>query len=466
MGKRKHKRGAKRGATLPPQLEQVNLNAAGIDVGSTEHWVAVPAGRDPQGGRDVRRFGAFTADLHALAQWLEACGIETVAMESTGVYWIALYELLESRGIEVFLVNPRHLRNVPGRKTDVLDCQWLQVLHTFGLLRGSFRPTEEICVLRGYQRQREMLVRCRVQHVQHIQKALDQMNIKLHKVVSDITGATGMAIIRAMVGGERDPKELAKHRDRRCKSSTDVIEKSLEGTWREEHLFALRQAVELYDVYTTQLVQCDAQIEAQLKKLQGPSAGGPGGAPSKRKRTTNRSRPSFDARAELYRITGVDLTAVDGIAETTALALVAEIGTDMTPWPTGKHFCSWAALCPGNNVSGGKRLSGRNRRSANRVKQLFLMAAQALTHSDSALGAYYRRLKGRLGAPKALRAAAHKLARIVYEMLKYRRAYVDVGQDYYERQFRERVVRGLRRRAKALGYELTELSPTPVPQAH
>lgn len=458
MGKRKRKRGADR-AALPPQLEQVNLNAAGIDVGSAEHWVAVPEGRAGDGERDVRRFGAFTADLNALADWLEACGIETVAMESTGVYWIPLYELLESRGLEVCLVNPRHLKNVPGRKTDVLDCQWLQVLHTFGLLRGSFRPKEEICVLRGYQRQREMLVKSRSQHIQHMQKALDQMNIKLHKVVSDITGSTGMAIIRAIVGGERNPKELAKHRDRRCKSSEGEIERSLEGTWRQEHLFALRQALELYDVYTAQLGQCDAQIEAQLKRLEGRGSGGAGGGTTKRKRTTNRSRPSFDAMSELYRVTGVDLTEVDGIAETTALALVAEIGTDMTPWPTEKHFCSWVGLCPGVNVSGGKRLSGRNRRTASRVKQHFLRAAQGLAHSDSALGAYYRRLKRRLGAPKALRAAAHKLARIVYKMLKHGTAYVDVGQEYYERQHRQRVVQGLRRRAKALGYELKECTP-------
>jgi len=451
---------------LPPQLEQVNLNAAGIDVGSREHWVAVPKGRSREGG-DVRCFGAFTADLKELADWLEACGIETVAMESTGVYWIPLYELLVSRGFDVQLVNPRQLKNVPGRKTDVMDCQWLQILHTFGLLRGSFRPREEICVLRGYERQREMLVRSRATPVQHMQKALDQMNVKLHKVVSDITGSTGLGIVRAIVGGERDPKELAKHRDRRCKSSVEEIEKALEGTWREEHLFALRQAVELYDVYTQQLEACDRKIEEQLKKLGkelgdgegGGSGGGRGGRGMRKgKGGTNRSRPSFDVRGELYRITGVDLTEVGGIAETTALGLVAEIGTDMSAWPTEKHFASWAGLCPGNNVSGGKRLSGKNRRCASRVKQLLLMGAKGVANSDCALGAFYRRMRSRVGATKALRATAHKLARIVYKMLKYRRGYKDMGAEYYEQRYRERVVRQLRRRAKAMGFELKECS--------
>lgn len=462
MGKRRRRQGANQ-AGLSPQFEQVNLNAAGIDIGSEEHWVAVPVGRDAH-GQDVRCFAAFTADLHALADWLESCGIDTVAMESTGVYWIPLFELLESRGFEVCLVNPSHLKNVPGRKTDVVDCQWAQMLHTFGLLRASFRPQEEICVLRGYHRQREMLVQYRSHHIQHIQKALEQMNIKLHKAVSDITGVTGMAIIRAIVDGERDPLALARHRDGRCKNSIEVIAKSLEGHWRSEHLFALSQAVELYDVYTAQLAACDAQIEAHMKALEGTGGDPPPPSALSRKSATNRSQPSFDARSELHRMIGVDLTQIDGIAATIALGLVSEVGTDMSAWPTEKHFCSWLTLCPGNKVSGGKRLSGRTRRSSSRAKQLFKLAARSVENSRSALGAYYRRLRARLGAPKANTAVAHKLARIFYNMLKHRSAYIDVGQDYYETRYRDRVIQGLQRRAKTLGYELTQIPSTPDPQ--
>ena len=276
---------------LPPQLEQVNLNAAGIDIGSEEHWVAVPEGRDPE-GQDVRCFGAFTTDLRAVAEWLTRCGIDTVAMESTGVYWIPLYELLESRGFEVYLVNPGHLKNVPGRKTDVEDCQWAQVLHTFGLLRASFRPEEEICRLRGYHRQRQMLVEYRSHHIQHMQKALEQMNVKLHKVVADLTGTTGMAIIRALLAGQCDPVALAKLRDRRCKNPAEVIAKSLEGTWRAEHLFALKQAVTLYDAYTEQLAACDRQIEAHLKTLEDRSGGQPPPSRAKKARQAGPELPS------------------------------------------------------------------------------------------------------------------------------------------------------------------------------
>jgi len=462
MGKRRRREPQEK-AGLPPQFEQVNLNAAGIDIGSEEHWVAVPAGRDPD-GQDVRCFGAFTADLQALADWLERCGIDTVAMESTGVYWIPLYELLESRGFEVCLVNPSHLKNVPGRKTDVVDCQWSQVLHTFGLLRASFRPEEEICVLRGYHRQRQMLVEYRSHHIQHMQKALDLMNVKLHKVVADITGTTGMAIIRAILVGERDSVALARLRDQRCKSPAEVIAKSLVGNWRAEHLFALEQAVTLYDTYTEQLAACDAQVEAHLKTLEDRSGGEQPPAPS-RKPTTNRSLPAFDARSELYRMAGVDLTRIDGIAATTALGLVAEIGIDMSPWRTEKHFCSWLTLCPGNKTSGGKRLSGKTRRSSNRAKELFRLAARSLERSQSALGAFYRRMKARLGAPKAITATAHKLARIFYNMLKHGTEYVDVGQHYYETRYRERAVQGLTRRARALGYKLIEVAQPPASEA-
>jgi transposase len=305
-----------------------------------------------------------------------------------------------------------------------------------------------------------MLVTYRSHHIQHIQKALELMNVKLHKVVADVTGTTGMNIVRAILGGQRDPGELAKLRDWRCKNPEEVIAKSLEGNWRAEHLFALRQAVELYDTYTAQLSACDAQIEAHMKALEDRSGGAVAPKPS-RKPSTNRSQPAFDGRSALFRASGVDLTQIDGIASTIALGLVAEVGLDMSPWPTEKHFCSWLTICPGNKVSGGKRLSGRTRTSSSRAKRLFQLAARSLEKSQSALGAFFRRLKAKLGAPKAITAAAHKLARIFYNMLKHGTAYVDVGQQYYDERYRERVLQALRRRVKTLGYELTELKPQP-----
>ena len=453
-GRRRKKPGRAK-VPVPPELKHVNLNAAGIDIGSEEHYVAVPPGRDPE-GRDVRHFGAFTGELCALADWLEDCGVRTVAMESTGVYWIPLFELLEQRGFEVKLVNPRQLKNVPGRKTDVLDCQWLQQLHTYGLLQGSFRPDGEICVLRSYLRQRETLVEYRSSHIQHIQKALDQMNLKLHKVVSHITGVTGMSIVRAILKGERDPRALATLRNHRCHNPQAVIAKALEGNWREEHLFALEQAVELFDAYTQKIEACDARIEAHLGTLADRSGGKERPKP-KRRPGTNTSAPDFDAHSHLYRVTGVDLTRIDGIAETTALTILGEIGLDMTLWPSEKHFASWLGLCPGNKISGGKRLSGRTKPCANRAATALRVAAQSLYHSHSALGAFSRRLKARLGASKAITATAHKLARIVYRMLRYGQEYVDVGQDYYEQRYRDRQLKGLERKAKELGYNLSKI---------
>ena len=441
---------------LPPQLKRVNLNAAGIDIGSEEHWVAVPPGRDPE-GQDVRRFGAFTGDLCALAEWLKRCGIETVAMESTGVYWIPLYELLVERGFEVLLVDARQVKNVPGRKTDALDCQWLQELHTYGLLRGAFRPADQVCVLRSYLRQRSMLVAYGSHHIQHMQKALEQMNLKLAHVISDITGATGMAIIQAILGGERDPVKLAQLRDPRCKHSEATVAHALEGHYRKEHLFALRQASELVEFYQRQIAACDRQIEACLQQFQDKSAQS-SVSPRKGKRWLG--EVSFDARAYLHRITGVDLTQIDGIEANTALTVVSEIGVDMNRWPTEKHFGSWLGLAPGNKISGGKRLSSRTKPSANRAAAALRLAAQALTHSQSALGAYFRRLKARLGAPKTITAAAYKLARIVYRMLKFGAGYVDQGEAAYEERYRERLFRNLKRRAAELGFQLTPISST------
>jgi transposase len=445
-----HRRGP--AVTLPPELHRVNLNAAGVDIGAESHYVAVPEGRDPD-GRDVRPFGAFTADRAALADWLTRCGIETVAMESTGVYWIPLFERLTERGFEVKLVDPRQLKHVPGRKTDVLDCQWIQQLHTFGRLAAAFRPADQICVLRSYLRQRGMLVRYAAHHIQHMQKALEQMNLKLTHVVSDIAGLTGLAIIRAILAGERDPHVLARWRDRRCKADEATIARALEGTWRREHLFELRQAVELFDFYRGQIAACEAEIEAQLGQFEDQSGGPPLGDVA-RGRKAGRGALSFDARQPLQRLTGVDLTRIDGIDAPTGLKLVAEIGLDMTRWPTEKHFASWLGLAPGSKVTGGKQRSGRTKPCASRAATALRLAAHSLHHSRSALGAFYRRLKGRLGAPKAITATAHKLARLIYRMLRFGTEYVDSGQDYYEQRYQSRVVAHLMRRAQQLGYQL------------
>jgi transposase len=438
-------------------LQHLNLNAAGIDIGATAHFVAVPPDRDPQ---PVRQFATFTADLHRLADWLTECGVETVVMESTGVYWIPLFELLEERDFTVLLVNARHVKNVSGRKSDVLDCQWLQQLHTYGLLSGAFRPADEIVVLRSYLRQRTTLVQGASAHIQHMQKALQQMNILLHQVVADITGVTGMTILRAILAGERDPQVLAQSRDPRCKNSAEVIAQSLVGNYRAEHLFALQQAVTLYEVYQAQIVACDEQIDRSLATFTPVTVEPPPTPAKPRQRSGNPFH--FDAHAQLYRMTGVDLTRIDGIESVTALTVLGEIGTDMSRWKTVKHFTSWLGLCPGTKVSGGRVLGSKTKPTANRAATALRLAAGSLWRSRSALGAYLRRMSARLGKPQAVTATAHKLARLVYSMLKHGTEYVDVGQDYYERQYRERVVQNLTRRAKELGLVLV---PEPAQEA-
>jgi transposase len=443
-------------APTPPTLPALHLNAAGIDIGATSHFVAVPPGRDPV---TVREFATFTPDLHRLAEWLTQCAVDTVVMESTGVYWIPVFELLEQRGFTVLLADARKVKNVSGRKSDVLDCQWLQQLHTFGLLQGAFRPADDIVVLRSYLRQRAMVIQGAARHIQHMQKALQQMNLLLHHVVTDITGLTGLRIIRAILAGERDPQILAQHRDPRCKSSVDVIAKSLVGNYRVEHLFALKQAVALYDSYQAQLAECDQQIAAYLASMDRVTAAAPP-PPAKPRQTPKHNQPRFDARTQLYQVCGVDLTSLDGLEAGSALALIAEIGTDMARWPSANHFVSWLGLCPGTKISGGKVLSSKSRPTANRAAGILRMAAASLHHSQSALGAYYRRMAARIGKPQAVTATAHKLARIVSSMLKHGTAYVDAGQDYYERQYKQRAVRSLQQRAKALGFELVQ----PVPQ--
>ncbi len=440
--------------SLPPQLQHLNLNAAAIDVGSTSHFVAVPEGRDTV---SVREFGTFTADLHRLADWLAQCGVDTVVMESTAVYWIPVFELLEQRGFKVLLVNARHVKNVTGRKSDVLDCQWLQQLHTYGLLNGAFRPDDQIVVLRSYLGQRAMLVQYASAHILQMQKALQQMNMLLHLVVADITGVTGLKMIHAILDGERDVQVLARLRDYRCKQSEEVIAKSLQGNYRQEHLFALQQAVTLYETYQVQIAACDAQIEQYLATLPAVTsdACSPPGKP--RQRTGNPFH--FDAHAQLYRLTGVDLTRIDGIDTATALTVVSEIGTDMSHWKTVKHFTSWLGFCPGTKVSGRRVLSSKTKPSANRAAAALRMAAASLSRSHSALGAYLRRMSGKLGKPQAVTATAHKLARLVYSMLKHGTDYVDAGQDSYQRHYRERVVQNLTRRAKELGFVLVPEAP-------
>lgn len=441
---RQKKRNRGKAVKLPKHLRHINAHAAGIDIGSRSHFVAVPEGADEQ---PVREFSSFTDDLERMADWLTACGITTVAMESTGIYWIPVFEILESRGIEVKLVNARHVKNVPGRKSDVLDCQWLQQLHTYGLLQGAFRPAEQVCALRAYVRQRMNLVRYAASHIQHMQKALAQMNLQLTNVVSDITGMTGMRIIKAIIAGERDPHRLASLRDRRCKNSVETIARSLHGNWRHEHLFSLRQAVELYEFYQAKIADCDQQILEQLKRFDA--------VPSDH--DTPDGQPPATLEDALQRIAGVDLSRIDGIDTGTALKIIAEIGIDMSRWKDAKHFASWLGLCPGTKISGGKMLSTATKRIANRAATTLRYAAFGLLNSKSYLGAYMRRQRSRLGMPKAITATAHKLARLIYTMLKNGADYVDVGQEQYEERYRSRVVQNLKRKAQELGFELVAL---------
>ena len=427
-------------------------NAAGVDIGSASHYVAVPADRDDT---PVREFPSFTVDLNAIADWLTACKVDTVAMESTGVYWIPLFELLESRGFTVFLVNARHVKNVSGRKSDVLDCQWIQQLMTYGLLSGAFRPADQVCVLRSLWRQRATLLRSQGRHVQHMQKALTQMNVQLANVISDIAGETGQKILRAIVAGQRDGQILAAMKNARIRASIDEIAKSLEGNWRAEHLFALKQALAAFDFIGTQLSECDGEIEQQLQRLQAHD-----GEPAKGKqRGRSRNAPKFDLRTQLFKICGVDLTRIDGIDVTTALAVISETGTDMSRFATLGHFTSWLGLCPGTKITGGKVMSGKTKRCANHAAQALRLAAAALRPSQSALGAYYRRMCARMDKPKAVAAAAHKLARLIYTMLTKGEEYIDQGQDYYEERYRQRVLRQLALRAEKLGMKMVAIEP-------
>jgi transposase len=434
-------------------LEVTHPDAAGVDVGGAAHFAAVRADVTDE---PVREFSCLTGDLHAMADWFEQCGVKIVAMESTGVYWIPLYEVLERRGFEVLLVNARHVKNVSGRKSDVLDCQWLQQLLTFGLLRGAFRPAEQMCALRALSRQRARLLRDQGRCVQHMQKAMTLMNIQLANVISDVAGTTGLKIVRAIVAGERDPHSLAAYRDARIHASEDEIAASLLGNWRDEHLFALKQALAAFEFCGTQLAECDSEVERAMSLLHAHS-----GTPEPGKRRSRaRNAPKFDVREHLFKICGVDLTRIDGIDVTTAMTVISEIGTDMGRFPTVKHFTSWLGLCPGTKISGGKVLGAATKRSVNRATQALKLAAAALRSSKSALGAYYRRMCARMDKGKAVTAAAHKLARLIYLMLTRGEEYTDQGQLYYEERYRERVVRNLSKKANELGLQLV-----PCPQA-
>jgi transposase len=441
---------------IEPELQQVHQYAAGIDIGSAEHWVSIPVGLDPQ---PVRRFSCFTADLYAMADWLKQKGITTVAMESTGVYWIPLFQILETSGLEVRLVNAHFVKTVPGRKSDVLDCQWLQKLHSYGLLSGSFRPDNQVCVLRSYIRQRDRLTKSASVHVQRMQKALTEMNLQLHRVVSDITGVTGMAIIRAIIAGERDSQILAALKDPRAKRSIQEISEALKGDYRIEHLFVLKQELNLYDIYQQQIEQCDQQIEQCLLTFESQSDEHLSPRPKGKK--PSRHAPAFDLRSHLYRITGVDFTQIDGLEALTIQIIISEVGLDPSRFPTVKHFTSWLGLCPGSRISGGKILSSKTRKVVNRASNAFRMAAQSLANSRTALGAFYRRIRSRLGAPKAITATAHKLAKIFYLLWKTGQDYVDTGADAYEQQYQQRVFKNLKQRAKQMGFDLVPQEELP-----
>jgi transposase len=458
-----NKKHARRQKSLQDQrLEMINPNAAGIDVASEEMWVCVPEDRVDQPEGNVRKFGAFTCDLYAIAEWLTACGVTSVAMESTGIYWIPLYQILEERGFEVCLVNARQMKNVSGRpKTDRLDCRWIQRLHSYGLLMPSFRPEDEICQLRSLLRHRDALIRGAARHIQHMQKALHQMNLLLDKVISDITGVTGLAILNAILDGEHDPVTLATLRNPHCKQPEDEIAKALEGDYRAEHLFVLRQAVEAYQFAREQMRRCDRMIETWLtrteKAIDASSDPLPSSTSSHKKPQNN--EPNYDARSYLYAIYGVDLTQIPGFQASTIQTLLSEVGRDVGTWKTEKQFTSWLGLCPNFKRSGGKDMSSHTRTVQSRSARAFRMAAKALNKSQSYLGAFYRRMKARLGKPKAITAAARKLAVIFYNMVKHGTPYQELGEDYYLKHQKQRQIARLKKQAKLFGFELVSTPP-------
>ena len=451
-------RGRRHRVTRSMTMPILHPNTAGIDIGATEIYVCVPLDRDPE---PIRRFGPFTEDLHAIADWLTRCGVTAVAMESTSVYWIPLYQVLEHRGFEVCLVNARAVKNVPGRKTDVQDCQWLQYLHSVGLLRASFRPPEAVCAVRTLLRHREGLVQQAAAYTQHMQKALNQMNLQLHHVLRDLTGVTGLAILDAILAGERDPAVLAGHRDYRVKASPETIMKALVGDYRPEHLFTLRQSLVAYRHVQCLIDECDCEIQTRLGAF--TSTIDPARCPLppvSARQKPHRKTPRFDLRSELYRILGTDLTQVPGCQIALISTLFAELGADLSAFPTGAHFASWLGLCPDNRISGGKVLSVRTRPVKHRVAYALRLAAQSLSRSQSVLGAFFRRMRAKLGAPKAITATAHKLARIIYHLLTTHEPYDDMRLAQVDQQYQRRAESRLRSQARALGFQLVPVAPT------
>lgn len=450
LGKKKVKR--------VEELKNLNLNAAGIDVGSRSHFVAIPEGRSKD---HVREFQTFQPDLVDLCDWLKENEIDTVAMESTGVYWIPVYELLEENGFKVLLVNSYHMKNVPGRKTDVLDCQWIQQLHSYGLLRGSFRPDADICRLRSVRRTRDNLIRHASSHIQHLQKSLTEMNVLLHNVISSVVGVSGLRIIKAIIDGDRDPVALANLCNKHCKSSNEDIIKSLSGNYRSEHVFSLKMAYEMYFSYQEKIAECDKEIECILNSFESKvdQEASPLAKLSSNRKPRNRvgqNNYNFDVRGYLYEKSGVDITAIYGISESTALTVLSEIGFCVTPWSSAKRFASWLGLCPGSKVSGGKILSSKTKPCANKVATALRIAAMTIGRTQTALGSYYRRIKSRCGAPKAITAVAHKLARTIFSMLSTKSEYKPLDQDYYEKKYQNRLLHSLKKRAESLGYVLVE----------
>ncbi len=447
-----------------PVLE---TNAAGIDIGAREIFVAVPPDRDEH---PVRVFGTFTEDLQRLCEWLVACRVTTAAMESTGVYWIPLYDLLEARGVTPCLVNARHMKNVPGRRTDWHECQWLQYLHMVGLLRPAFRPEADVCRARTLMRHRAELVAMASQHVLHMQKALTQMNLQIHHVISDLTGTTGLAIVDAILAGQRDPVALATLRDCRIKASQDTIQKSLVGSWRAEHVFTLKQSRELYRAYQQQIVECDGEIEIVLRGFEPRVDPQEKPLPLDRKRNRNarkrrkklgQSDTTFDLRTEAYKLLGVDVTQIPGL-ETMAFRLFGEVGRDLSKWPTAAHFASWLALCPDNDISGGRVLWKGVRKVNNRAGQLFRLAAHSLHRSPTPLGDYLRRMKARLGPAAATTATAHKIAIIFYTMVHKQAEYDETLWAARDAERDRRLQAKLKRQAHRLGYELVPIEQTPA----
>lgn len=446
--KKKHKR--------VKMLRPIQPDSAGIDVGAIEIYVAVPEDRATE---PVRCFDTFTQDLHDAAKWLKSCNIKSIAMESTGVYWIPIFQILETYGFEVVLVNARHVKNVPGRKTDVQDCQWLQYLHSVGLLSGSYRPAQEVCAIRSLLRHRDNMVKISSTHVQHMHKALTQMNLQIHNVIRDITGMTGLAIVDAILAGERNPKKFAALKHGRIKASDSTIIKSLQGNYLPEHLFTLKQALQSYRHYRRMINDCDVEIEQYLREFESridPDQNPPPPPRNKQKKPKG-NEPDFDLRSHLYRIFGTDLTQIDGISVLTAHVLFSEIGPDVAKFPSANHFCSWLGLCPNNKISGGKILSSKTRPGSGRAAQALRLAAQALWKSQSYLGHYYRRMRARHGTPKAITATAHKLARIVYHLLKTGKTYDETVFADQEIHHKQRLERNLKRQANFLGFQLVPL---------